>query len=82
VRIRCWKCGHTQIIFTFSGDRFGNHHGAICAYCRKPVTLKDCLFRTVVAADKIEEREIFRSLSPTVEKLPYASGATKPSGKR
>lgn len=79
MRIRCGKCGHAKIIFTVRGDRFGHHHGAICAYCRKPITLKDCLFPKVAAA---KEADAFPVLPEEAEKLTSLSGMPKPVGKR
>lgn len=69
MRIRCWKCGHTEFIFTTNDERFGKHHGAICANCQKPLTLKDCLFRkTSMGAFQPEDKEL-RMTAETV-KLP------------
>lgn len=82
MRIRCGRCGHAEIIFTFRGDRFGQHHGAICAHCRKPITLKDCLFPRLMPTTTEEEVDLFHSLSENSEKLKTISGMAKPSGKR
>lgn len=79
MRIKCWKCGHVGIIFTVRGDCYGDHHGAICAHCRKPITLKDCLFRMVVASTQAEEADFFRH---PPENLKPLSGMAKSSGKR
>lgn len=44
MRIQCWSCGGTRIIFSCNGDQYGQHHGARCAQCMKPLSLKDFLF--------------------------------------
>lgn len=48
MRIRCNKCGEVKIVFTTRGDRFGLHHGARCATCKKPISLKDLFFRSAL----------------------------------
>jgi hypothetical protein len=82
VRIRCGRCGHAELIFTTRGDRFGDHHGAICAYCWKPITLKDCLFRQAIAVTEQDEADIFHQLPDKKEKMTAASALAKPAGKR
>lgn len=46
--IRCNKCGEVKIVFTTRGDRFGQHHGARCATCNNPISLKDLSFRSAI----------------------------------
>lgn len=48
MRIRCYKCGEDKIVFTTQGDRFGQHHGARCATCKKPISLSDLFFRNAI----------------------------------
>lgn len=82
MRIRCWKCGHAGFIFTTSDGHFGKHHGAVCANCQKPVTLKDCLFKTKAMGTVHGEEEECRI---TAEKTKLPQRLTElfgPTGKR
>ena len=81
MRIRCGRCGHAKILFTTCGGRFGDHHGAICAWCWKVITLKDCLFSQAVAVSMQGETDIFRQVSEKKQEMGAVVGLTKPVGK-
>lgn len=49
MRFCCCQCGSHKIIFTTKGDRFGEHHGARCATCNNPLSVRDLFFITHAA---------------------------------
>ncbi|ATZ10983.1 hypothetical protein EHS86_08060 [Erwinia amylovora] len=44
--LRCSRCGCRRFIFTKRGDRYGEHHGAICAACHKCMNVADLSVRS------------------------------------
>lgn len=46
MRFCCSRCGANKIIYTTKGDHFGEHHGARCATCNNPLSVRDLFFIT------------------------------------
>lgn len=43
MKVRCTSCGSKKFVYTLKGENPGEHHGAVCADCCKPITLQDLL---------------------------------------
>lgn len=62
MRFCCCRCGAHKIIFTTKGDHFGEHHGARCATCHNPLTVRDLFFITHGAMKDIKDKVTVRSI--------------------
>ena len=43
MKVRCTACGSKRFRYTTGGQKGTFHHGAVCAYCLKPFTVRDLL---------------------------------------